>query len=446
MPTEPKRHFHALRALPWALAVFAATLLAAGAATAADDGDERGAPSASAPESNGPDSTKEPSRVANLDPSIDQSFDAPEKALPGSPLTLELAIEHPRRTRATIDPDLEKSRWNLVDSDEQSTADEDRKTTRWRLTFQVFRVGKTTLDPFEIVVTDENGESGSFETEPVNVDIRSILSDDEELSLQGSRPPAPIWMRDYTLAWIGGGIGAAALLALLLFGPFRREEETETIDPSRPPEEVALEQLEALRGSDLVERGAYMIFYVRMSEAVRRFLGRRFDFPGPEWTTSEIIERLEMLAESYPLDVDRIASWMHGVDLVKFSGYVPSADEARRTLDEAIDLVRSTDPIDLADDAAETDAAETEAAKGDAADDGDDSARESGDDEEALTDEPAQPEAVDSPDTNVDRQSDGDEPEEPGETAGVREEPEPASNDDADEEDSSSEGRQGGDP
>lgn len=441
MPTEPNRHFDARPALPWALAVFVATLFAAGAATAADDGGEKGAPSAGTSESNGPDSAREPSRVADLDPSIDQSFDAPKQPLPGSPLRLELAIDHPRQTRATIDPELEKSRWNLVDSDEQTTADEDRKTTRWTLTFQVFRVGKTTLDPFEIVVTDENGESRRFETEPVDVDIRSLLSDDEEPSLQGSRPPAPIWSRDYTLAWIGGGVGAAALLALLLFSPFRKRDESETIDPSRPPEEVALEQLEALRGSDLVERGAYMLYYVRMSEAVRRFLGRRFDFPGPEWTTSEIIERLEMLAESYPLDVDRIASWMHRVDLVKFSGYVPGADEARRRLDEAIDLVRSTDPIELADDTAETDAPET-----DAPGDGDDSARESGDDEEARTDEPSEPEAVDSPDTNVDRESDGDESNEPGEAAGVREDPEPTSNGDADEEDFSSEGREGGEP
>ena len=50
--------------------------------------------------------------------------------------------------------------------------------------------------------------------------------------------------------------------------------------PPRPPWEVALEELEALRHAHLLEEQRYAEHFDRTSDALRRYLGARFGFVG----------------------------------------------------------------------------------------------------------------------------------------------------------------------
>ena len=321
--------------------------------------------------------------------SLSQSLEAPASPTIGDPLELHLRVEHPPETTASVDPQLERSRWELTGERSSTTSDESGATTRLTLTFQIYRPGETTLAPLEVAVSGSDEDGGQLlRTDPVTVTVASVLGDDAEANFQGPRPPRSVWRRDMTLVWAGGGV-LAVLVGGLAFLFLRREEDEEErgLQPERPPEEVALEKLASLGESDLLEHGNFMVFYVRMSEALRRYLGRRFGFPGTELTTHEIVEKLRTTSWNGEAELDDIATWLRKTDLVKFSGRIPSTDEAQGALERAVWLVGEThtrpasDPTDVDD-------ADDREADGGAADGGEaDDARSSSEVEGETTDE-----------------------------------------------------------
>lgn len=283
-------------------------------------------------------------RTGAVDARLTQTFQSPDKPEIGDRLDLLLKVTHPAETEVSVNPILDESRWRFIGTRRERVKTEEHVETDLTLSFQVFRPGKTTLPALEVAVARKGAtEPTTLETEPVTVTIASTVGDVTDPSFRGPRPTRPVWESDYTLAWVGGGILAVALLGLVVLRR-RDDEQTGIIEPSRPPEEVALEQLERLAASDYLAHGDYMIFYVRMSEAVRRYLGRRFGFPGTELTTAEILERLEGRAFAGEIERKEIAEWMRSVDLVKFSGRVPTDREAQEGLERAFEMVRGVEP------------------------------------------------------------------------------------------------------
>jgi hypothetical protein len=175
--------------------------------------------------------------------------------------------------------------------------------------------------------------------------VRSVLEAGDAPTLRAARPPVPIWVDDYRLLWAAGGAVSLLLLALLaLFALRRRPVAEEPAAPVvlRPADEVALEKLRALAKSRYLESGEYMIFYVRMSEAVREYLGRRYGFPGLELTNAEILDRLRAVQWPVGLELRDIARWLDHCDFVKFSGAQPATEQAREHLKKAFTLVELT--------------------------------------------------------------------------------------------------------
>ena len=320
-----------------------------------------GAPAASAQDI-GTDATAPASESAaesadrTLEVTLEQKLDAPDTPGVGDPLELVLNIQHPSDATANLqNPVLDGSRWHLVETRRSEAKSEDRTTTQITAVFQIFRPGEATLAPQTVRVSTDEVER-TVETNPETIEIAATLDKPGEASFQGPRPPRPVWQRDWTLAWVGGGLVAAAAIALGILGVVRRREDEADAMPDRPPEEVARERLEELAATDLLEHGDFMVYYVRLSEILRRYLGRRYGFPGTELTTAEILGRL---ADAPTLDEGKhrdIGEWLRAADLVKFSGRIPPVEEAGEHLDRAFELIEATAPVaELETDEGETD-------------------------------------------------------------------------------------------
>ncbi|MFU8806205.1 MAG: hypothetical protein ACNA8W_20505, partial [Bradymonadaceae bacterium] len=187
-----------------------------------------------------------------------------------------------------------------------------------------------------------------LKTEPVTVTVRSVLRDANDPTLNDARPPLAIITDDYRPAWYAGITAALLLMALIFFLVRRREAVEEVVVPTRPAHLVALEKLHALEKSGLLDSGEFMIFYVRLSEAVREYLGRRYGFPGVELTTTEIVEHLRDVQWPTGLTLAEITRWLDYCDLVKFSGYMPPPERGRRSLKKAFEFVHLTRPAEIA--------------------------------------------------------------------------------------------------
>lgn len=110
------------------------------------------------------------------------------------------------------------------------------------------------------------------------------------------------------------------------------------------PASEALARLETLAASGLLDAVDRRSAYYEMSEIVRGYLGRLYGFPALDLTTKEIRGALERAADDESRRL--VLGWLADVDAVKYAGYGAGTDEARDTLDRAVELVLETRSAD----------------------------------------------------------------------------------------------------
>lgn len=288
---------------------------------------------------------------APISASLAQSIDVDGPIEAGETVELTLALTHPAGADVVFPEAFEPARWSLIDAAQTPGASgEGTSTSTWVLTFGVYRPGATTLEPFDVTIRAD-GRSAVLTTEPVDVKVVSVLADlDTPPEFKPARPAVPVWVEDYTLAWLGGGFGLFALLGLLAIWAQRRKAMVPPPPaPPRKPHEIALEKLAALAADDLVERGEYMEFWVRLSETVREYLGRTYNFPPTELTTTEVLDNLLDVSWPSGLDLTDIRRFLRRCDEVKFGGVVPTVAESSEMLRKGFTFVELTRPAPAPD-------------------------------------------------------------------------------------------------
>jgi hypothetical protein len=209
---------------------------------------------------------------------------------------------------------------------------------------------KMVLPPVPIAVARASGELLTICTEPHPVLVEDPTASTPDAKPH-SNPPPRQQIEEWTLAkqlTLGALAGAAlAAIAAWLVGRWmRRPRPLPPPPPPRPPWEVALEELFAVRYAGLAKEARYAEHYDRVSDAVRKYLGGRYGFDGLETTTHEmtaILKRVEPPVYELPV----ILGFLEECDLVKFARFTPSDEDCTRVLDQAEHIVRMTVPPQL---------------------------------------------------------------------------------------------------
>jgi hypothetical protein len=206
---------------------------------------------------------------------------------------------------------------------------------------------KMVLPPVPIAVSRASGELLTLCTSP-----HAVLVEDPTASTPNAQPkPNPAarqQIEEWTLAkqlTIGalGGAVLAALAAWLIGRWMKRPRPEPPPPPPRPPWEIALEELFAVRYAGLAKEERFAEHYDRVSDAVRKYLGGRYGFDGLETTTREMTSILKRVQPAvYELPV--ILGFLEECDLVKFARFTPSDEDCTRVLDQAEHIVRITVP------------------------------------------------------------------------------------------------------
>jgi hypothetical protein len=215
------------------------------------------------------------------------------------------------------------------------------------LTVAGFEVGKQAFPSLSIGY-EVNKEQRKVDTDSIEIDVVSVVADGKE-ELKPIAPPVSILQKDYTLAWIAGGIAAAILCATFgwwLAGRLRRRRRviaSEIAAMKLPPDEHALARLFATReelaavGDDADLRPICFT----LSEIVREYIGRRFAFDSLELTTRELVDTLDAKAGQLELRGE-ILEWLEGTDLVKYAGVPARRADLTDMLERAIKIVERT--------------------------------------------------------------------------------------------------------
>lgn len=279
------------------------------------------------------------------------------EATVGTHLVLSLSVTHPAQTTVALPEQQPTGRFELLGVDRVpaiAAPGAESVTETLRLTYAIYRPGRHRLDSFELKVLDAEGRISAVRTEPVEVTIRSVIANESDPQMQPPRPPVPIRIEDWMLVWVLGttaGLLLATAIGALLYRRFA-PKPVPPPPPPRPAYDVAIEKLSAIRAANLVADGLYEEFYVRVSEAVREYLGRRYnlsltDKHGLELTTWELMEHLREVTWPRGLTVHDVEVLLVDCDMVKFARYAPTVEESNELLDRAFRTVELTRPLQL---------------------------------------------------------------------------------------------------
>lgn len=214
----------------------------------------------------------------------------------------------------------------------------------------VFSPGVVQIPAVDITYVSSDGtRQGSVATEPIEVKVARVLTDESE-DIQDIKPPLEIprdWLPIF-IAFLGGAILAA--LGLYFYRVRNRKaalSDTGPTVPDRPPHELAYEALERIKRSDLLVKGEIPRFHILLAEIIRHYIEGRYRVDALEMASWEVIEGLRRCG----VDKDTIPlfeRFLDRCDMVKFAKSHPSPNQGLETLNLGFEIIDLTRPLPVA--------------------------------------------------------------------------------------------------
>jgi len=218
--------------------------------------------------------------------------------------------------------------------------------SEFEYTISTFFPGEFVIPPLPVAYKVPGDTAVHVMATPSIKIVVESMKPSEAGDIRDIKPPVEIPLNRWLLI-LKAGIGIlAAGLAVGGFLLYRRWKAGKGIlpvreEPPKPPHEIALEALDRLKESDLLERGEIKAFYIELSEIVRRYIGGRYFVVAMEMTTTEVLEGLSA-ASLQEGDFELFETFFHRCDWVKFAKYIPDQAETAETVQSAYDIVHRT--------------------------------------------------------------------------------------------------------
>ncbi|HEX4461481.1 MAG TPA: hypothetical protein VIA18_26050 [Polyangia bacterium] len=291
-------------------------------------------------------------------PTVGVSLDRSEAHV-GDRLTLTVSAVAKAGVAVTLPQKLDLGKLEVLDRNDGERLGRDlgdgRRSHRFVLGVAAYETGELEVPSLDVSYLTPTGEVRTVATEPVSVSIKPLVAADEpHPDAQPERPTRSAFVEDQrvirALKWTGAIAGGLVALALIVFfirrALKRRLPEAvlaaAALAPARPPEEVAMERLNALRAAGHFAVDGYRPFYFARAEIVRVYLGARYGFDSIELTTTELLEELTRRAPHLTTEGAEVPRFMADTDLVKFAKAGSTEGGATLALDAAQAIVLST--------------------------------------------------------------------------------------------------------
>jgi len=207
---------------------------------------------------------------------------------------------------------------------------------------------------FKLVVYEEVGEvelpgfqlegEKPLEVPAAKLTIKSMLTGVEKPEPRDIAGPVAVWVSDYRLVVYLG------LVLLFAFGAWilrrsrpavRAERRLVELPPPRLAHQIAYDKLHKIVEDDLLKKGKFREYFIRVSETVREYLGNRYGFFAMDLTSRELVDELRD-RPTPGLEIAGLKTLLQDSDLVKFAKLEPTDEMSSSAIDCAYSLVNAT--------------------------------------------------------------------------------------------------------
>lgn len=223
-----------------------------------------------------------------------------------------------------------------------------------------FTTGEYVIPPIEITYTDPDGNKKSISSERIFITVKSVGATQSEMEdIRGLKPPIDIKGVNRIFYILGLLIIAVGFFVWLYLRSRARALKIPEIPEElrRPPWEVAISELQALRDSDLLKKKFIKQYYINLSEIIRKYIQRRFQIVALDRTTQEIKQELKGIRIDLSI-IELINDFLRDCDLVKFAKFIPKAERIDENWQQGIDIIESTRPREVSVGESETESHE----------------------------------------------------------------------------------------
>jgi hypothetical protein len=202
-----------------------------------------------------------------------------------------------------------------------------------------YAVGAHEIPALGVGYVSASGDTGRAATNRLKVTVQSVIKPGEEKALKDVKPPVDLSAGLPWWAWLLILLALAGLLAYLLYRRRKRRPATVVEAPPKPIDE--LEAFDQIAAMGLLARGEYKQHYSLVSDAVRRYVERRYRIEAMERTTWEVVSEMRQ-ARMERATVEAFDTFLSACDLVKFAKHIPPMEEMEGVVDRAKEIVRAT--------------------------------------------------------------------------------------------------------
>ncbi|MGB3976628.1 MAG: hypothetical protein WBM02_07035 [bacterium] len=216
------------------------------------------------------------------------------------------------------------------------------------LTLSIYRTGEFEIPAIEVVWVSKDGTKHSALTQKQYIVIESILNKDDAQP-RATKPVVDVKARGrFVIAALTGIILSILLiyLAVRQIGKWKRREIIDSFQPEplKPADQEALEALEELRTSQYLAKGEIKKYFIRLTEILKTYIGRRFAFNAIEHTTGEIRIDMRGLSIDPGIQTDTLQI-LDLADMVKFAKFLPTDEQCRQAMDDTEKIIHRTQDV-----------------------------------------------------------------------------------------------------
>ncbi len=275
---------------------------------------------------------------AAVRPAVTQKLTLPPRLTVGDRFEVVLDVTSPPRSLVT-GPLTDSARVFVVAGEHRATRIRpDRDEATYRLSVAGFEAGRQRLPTFVFLVSS-GARTDTLRTDTASVTIASILPAKMQ-DIHGLAPPETfpnLWL------WIvPGAVLLLAALAWLVHRLLRRYRALQELAAAPlPPWEEALAALDAAPWREWLETGQVKRYSYTLSQILKHYIERRFEFDAVEQTTTELLASMRTRRTPMREEVARFFTWL---DLVKYAKSVPPTGDAESAIGQVREFVMKTTP------------------------------------------------------------------------------------------------------